>query len=285
MRIRNILLTGGLAVKSASLFAVEEKRDEAALQKTEVEEKQPDPDNSDKRTVFAKALLDDIGLLKLPFMLSKINGFTDDIKEMEGKMDEARLKLHALIAEKPEPSPELDLLFSRYLNNKIKQSKILLQMLISLREDVKPQTLKLLLDKRGEKTKLKKALEDDRKSRIEALAPDSATAEQKAKVAAIRKADEPLLDSAKKEVSDAMEMINKGLLTETIAPDTEARIKSLQDKMKALVTKEYAQIFQIRRIYSAEQMKDYFKKSEELQAAIRKEAEERSAKAKDKAKI
>jgi hypothetical protein len=94
-------------------------------------------------------------------------------------------------------------------------------------------------------------------------------------VAAVKKANDPLIKEADDELRAAKEQIFSALVKDQMPVDIEDRVNAALEKSKTLNQRLYAEIFQLRSVLTLDEMKEYFKRRQDIRASLAKDATEK----------
>jgi hypothetical protein len=270
VKIRAMLLASlfpAMAWSFSPLVAEELKDNEGSehLRLVKIEENSRSHDSN----AAGRAILKELRVFQIPGFLLTARRLDRAQEELKSKIDESRAKLHATIVENPKPSHELDRLFTHYLNASAAQIATTVEQAKSLRGYISPKTMHLILDPIVDKSE---KLDSENCIRDGAL--NDLSSDIQGKVGAIRKANNIAIRAAIEEKRTAEKQVIMALFMDQIPTDFEARIKVAVEKDKIFNQKQYVEIFQLRAVLTPDQMKKYFKRRLEIEAALEAEASE-----------
>jgi hypothetical protein len=176
----------------------------------------------------------------------------------------AKQEFETYLLANPNPSEDLDKLYSKYLNQKVFYTRVSLDLLKKIRDKLDSQN-PLLIDRRFNP----KALEVDTSDPCHSFAKDLSDEEKKT-FDSIRQTSRETLYSSFHSLKDDLKRLEADMLNQVELNDAEwdATAESALANEKKLIERYYAEVFKVRNRLGAEKTKNYLDSSNKRLSAF-----------------
>jgi len=201
-----------------------------------------------------KSLNFNITFWQFPGFMLQAMGPLSDHEDLEKITDEAQNALEKAILHHPEPSPELDLIYSKFVNRRLAEATSNLKIFKILRQYAGEKSNEIFFT-RFDKARLRVDLDDDCDAFVTHL-----TAAEKAGVIAVRKKNSDAVTAAYADLEASYESFRDANLEALDETAIERHHEPIRAHLKVLLNARYTEIFQLRRVLGSEKTALYLQR-------------------------